>query len=90
VAKFHRFIRVVCASGTMAVAVWASSRAIENWLGISKTARLIDLAISIPLGLMVLYASCRALRVPELDMSVNALAGPLGRRFPFLRDKISK
>jgi hypothetical protein len=50
---------------------------------------LVDLGVSIPLGIAVLYAACRVLRISELDLAVNALAGPLRRRVPFLRAKIA-
>jgi hypothetical protein len=42
---------------------------------------LIDLAISIPLGLLIFYAACRILRVSELELAARALADPLARRF---------
>jgi len=42
--------------------VWLSSREIEGWLGVDRLGRLVDLALSIPLGLLVFYAACRALR----------------------------
>ena len=64
----------------MGVAVWLSSHGIEGWLGIGRLARLVDLAVSIPLGMVVFYAACRALRVSELDLAARALADPLNRR----------
>jgi putative peptidoglycan lipid II flippase len=87
---WRSFTRVTVASVAMAAAVWTSSSAIEQWLGVTKTARLLDLAISIPLGLAVLYGACRLLGVPEFDFAVRAVAGPLQRRIPFLRGKITK
>jgi hypothetical protein len=40
----------------------------------------VDLAASIPVGLVVFYLACRLLRVSELDLASRALAGPLLRR----------
>jgi len=72
--------RITVASAVMGSAVWLSSHGIQNWLGISRWSRLADLAISIPFGLVVFYAACRALRVTELDLATRALTGPLRRR----------
>jgi hypothetical protein len=72
----------------MGVAVWTSSMGMKSWLGIGARARLADLAVSIPIGLLVLYTTCRLLKVSELELAVKAVAGPLQRRLPFLRDKI--
>jgi putative peptidoglycan lipid II flippase len=77
--------RVTVASVVMGIAILASSHAVKIWLGTSKVARLTDLAISIPLGMFVVYFVSRALRVPELDMAVTAVAGPLRRRIPLPR-----
>jgi putative peptidoglycan lipid II flippase len=82
---WRSFSSVTIASAAMGAAVMLSSYAVYLALGTSKLARLTDLAVSIPVGLAVLYAACRALRVPELDMAVNALARPLGRRLGSLR-----
>jgi len=57
-----------------------SSHGIEAWLGVSRLGRLVDLAVSIPLGLVVFYAVCRVLRVSELELAARALANPLARR----------
>jgi putative peptidoglycan lipid II flippase len=86
---WRTFTRVTLASALMGSAVWLSSRAVAATLGSSKIARLTDLAISIPLGLVVLYIGCRLLRVGELDAAFRAVLGPLQRRLPFLRDKLS-
>ncbi len=68
------------ASAVMGAAVWVSNSLVENWLGIDRLARLADLAISIPLGLVIFYFGCRILRVTELDLATRALAEPLARR----------
>jgi hypothetical protein len=64
----------------MGVAVWLSSHGVRNWIGVGRTARLVDLAVSIPFGLVVFYAACRVLRVSELELATKAVTGPLLRR----------
>jgi len=60
--------------------VWLSSRGIHQWLGQGRLSSLTDLALSIPFGLLIFYASCRALRVSELELATRSLAGPILRR----------
>ncbi len=74
-------LKVLAGSVAMGLTVWATSSGIRALLGISKLARLTDLAVSIPIGLAAYYAVCRALRVPELEIAVQTLSGPLRRRF---------
>jgi putative peptidoglycan lipid II flippase len=85
---FESISKISVASMVMGAAIWASSTAMKNWLGVSAKARLADLAISIPIGLIVLYVVCRLIKVSELELALKSLAGPLQRRLPFLRDKI--
>ena len=73
--------KIAAASAVMGAAVLLASHGIEGWLGVGRFARLIDLAISIPLGLVIFYAGCRILRVSELELAARALANPLTRRF---------
>jgi putative peptidoglycan lipid II flippase len=72
--------KVLLASVVMGVAVAASSRGMEAWLGVSQPARLADLAVSLPVGLAVFYGMCRALGVEELDMAIRAFTSPVRRR----------
>jgi putative peptidoglycan lipid II flippase len=72
--------KITAASAVMGGAVWMSSRAVQHWLGIGRLGRLVDLAASIPVGLVVFYLACRLLRVSELDLASRALAGPILRR----------
>jgi hypothetical protein len=65
----------------MGGAVAFSSHYIQQVLGAHRFGRVVDLAISIPLGTVVFYAACRALKVAELDLATRAIAGPLARRF---------
>ena len=73
-------LKTLLASLAMSAAVWASSRLIQAWLGAGFLGRLADLAVSIPLGLAVLYAVARALHIEELEMARRALAAPVLRR----------
>lgn len=73
--------KITAASAVMGAAVLLSSHGVETWLGADRLARLIDLAVSIPLGLLIFYAACRLLRVSELELAARALAYPLLRRF---------
>jgi hypothetical protein len=72
--------KITLASAVMGGAVWLSSRQLENWLGIARLGRIVDLAISIPFGLIVFYGACRLLRVAELDLATRSLVSPILRR----------
>jgi putative peptidoglycan lipid II flippase len=79
------FVKISTASALMGVASYASSYGLHLAIANHKAAAFADLAISIPLGMAVLWIACRAMAVPELESAVNSLAGPLRRRLPFLR-----
>lgn len=81
-------LKVSAASIVMGIAIEISTRLMQGWLGISPVARLVDLAISIPFGMLVLYATAKVLGVAELRMAMEAVSGPLGRRLPFLRARM--
>jgi putative peptidoglycan lipid II flippase len=82
-------LKITLASVVMGAAVLLSSRAIEAGLGVSRLARLADLAVSIPLGLAVFYGACRMLRVPELELGGRALVAPVGKWLAAQRAKIN-
>jgi putative peptidoglycan lipid II flippase len=81
-------LQICIASLVMGVAVGFASHWLEAWLGQGRLARVINLAVSIPLGAGAFYGVCKALKVAELEMAASALIAPalrwLGRR----RDKI--
>lgn len=83
------FSKVTVASVVMAGAIWPISVAIHAAMGQTKMAHVITLLLAIPAGMGVLYVTCRALAVPELEDAGKALAGPLRRRIPFLRGRSS-
>jgi hypothetical protein len=72
--------KVAAGSAAMGVAVWISSYIVRHTLKDGVAGHLADLAISIPVGLAVLYWVCRWLQVDELEMAIRAIGGPLGRR----------
>jgi putative peptidoglycan lipid II flippase len=78
-------VKILCASAAMGLACYLSSRGVHSWLGARKIAQIADVAISIPLGVLVYYALCRAMRVAELEAAWSALAAPLARRLGLLR-----
>ena len=63
-------LKIIAASLAMGAVCYGSSHLLRGSLGISKWARLADLAVSIPLGLAVYYAIARLLRVAELETRV--------------------
>ena len=73
-------VKITAASAVMGAAVWLSSHGIRHWLGVNRLARLADLAVSIPFGLVIFYGSCRLLRVSELELAKRSLLGPILRR----------
>ncbi|HXM44511.1 MAG TPA: murein biosynthesis integral membrane protein MurJ [Bryobacteraceae bacterium] len=78
-------VKILCASAAMGLACYVSSRGVHGWLGARKIAQIVDVAVSIPLGALVYYTLCRAMRVAELKAASNALAGPLARKLGLLR-----
>jgi putative peptidoglycan lipid II flippase len=77
--------KILCASAAMGFACYLSSRGVHHWLGARKIAQIADVALSIPLGALVYYALCRAMRVAELEAAWGALAAPLARRLGLVR-----
>jgi len=71
-------LRIVAASAAMGVVVYASNAWIGGHLPARRLTYLADLAISVPLGVAVFYAACRALRVSELALVTRAI--PLSGR----------
>ena len=80
--------KVAVASIVMGAVCFGSSYVMREWLGLTKWARVADLAVSIPLGVAALYATARALRVAELEMAWAAIGGPLARRLRMPRVKM--
>ena len=82
------FFKITAASALMGLACALSSRMVQHALGVSRLARVADLAISVPVGLAVFLASAKLFRLPELEAARRALIVPLMRRFGVGRAKI--
>jgi putative peptidoglycan lipid II flippase len=76
------FIKVTAASCLMGAVCWIVSHQIERYLG-SETLlhRLIDVGGSIAIGIAVLYAAARLLKLAEVDQLTEVLTRKLGRGF---------
>src|SRR5579859_7469663 len=74
------FVKIAAASAMMGVACALSSRYIGHWIGVSRMARVIDLAVSVPLGLIVFFGMAKWFRLPEMESAKRALLAPLARR----------
>jgi putative peptidoglycan lipid II flippase len=77
---FLSISKVLAASLVMGAAVWMSSHWIRSWAGVGHAGRLLDLALSIPLGVVVLYGMCTLLKVSELELATRSILGPIMRR----------
>jgi len=73
-------LKIIAASALMGLCCWFSSATIQDVFGDGSMGRLVNLVVSVPLGLAVLYGSCRFLRVQELEEAQKAIAGRLGGR----------
>jgi putative peptidoglycan lipid II flippase len=72
--------KVLAASLVMAAATWISNHYMIQRLGSTQVAHLANLLVSIPVGLLVFYGTCKALGVEELGMAARAFAAPIRRR----------
>jgi len=77
--------RILSASAAMACVCYFSSKGVHHWLGARKIGQIADVSVSIPLGALVYYGLCRAMRVAELEAAWVALAAPLARRLGLAR-----
>jgi len=73
--------KILLAALMMGAVVGVVSGIVDQWLGVGRLASLANLAASIPAGLLVFWASCRLLGVPELELTARAIAEPLSKRF---------
>lgn len=74
-------VKVAAGSFLMAVAVLACHSLMEWIVPGRALLHLADVAVTIPVGVAVVWWSCRWMRVEELEMATRAFAGPMGRRF---------
>ena len=73
--------QVSLASALMGCIVWLTSRYLESRFGVTRSAHIVNLIVSIPVGVAVYYSICKMLRVEVLDLAVRAVTGGLARRF---------
>lgn len=67
-------LKIATASGVMGACCWACAYSVEGWIGEGSFAgRLGALSLTVPLGICVLYAICRATRLPELELARQAV-----------------
>ena len=71
--------KIVAAAAVMFAAVSATTWAVGQQFPAGQPRYLVDLAVSIPLGLAVYYFACRLLKVEEMDLAADALERPLAR-----------
>jgi putative peptidoglycan lipid II flippase len=67
-------LKIALAAAVMGLVVAVTSRGVGAWLGFSRLARLADLAVSIPVGVVVYSAVCRAAGVAELETARRVLS----------------
>ena len=73
-------LKTGAASIVMGACCWVLARLIESWIGPGTfVGRLAVLAVTVPAGVGLLYALCRAMRLPELDLARQAVLARLGR-----------
>ena len=71
--------KIVAASAVMGLTVALARAFVAHWLGTQRAARLLELAVGVPLGALVFYAVSRLLKIAELAAATEALAAPLHR-----------
>ena len=79
---FSTFAKVTAAAAVMGAICWLVSQQIETVLGkTSLLARLIDVGVSIAIGILVFYITARIFKVGELDQMARAFKRKFGSRF---------
>ncbi len=73
-------VKIGVAAVVMGGAVLLCRNAIQDWLGVTRFARLVELALSIPAGVAVFGGLCRLFRVAELETATRAVIAPIARR----------
>ena len=71
--------KIVVAAAVLFAAVSATTWAVGQQLPAGQPRYLVDLAVSIPVGLAVYYFACRLLKVEEMELAAEALERPLAR-----------
>lgn len=66
-------LKIGLAAAVMGAVVLLCRNGLQDWLGVTRLARLVELVVCIPLGVAVFAGLCRLFRVPELEMAGRAL-----------------
>lgn len=82
------FLRICGAATVMGAACWLSSGVISALMGATKLAYIVDVGVSVPVGMIAFTLACRMLGVEEIEAARQALAGPLDRMTKGLRDRM--
>ena len=66
--------KIGLASAIMGACCWSLAQPIESWIGPGTfVGRLAVLSVAVPAGVAVLYALCRLMRLPELELARRAV-----------------
>lgn len=66
--------KIGLASAVMGAFCWSLAQLVESWIGPGTfVGRLAVLAVAVPSGVAVMYALCRLMRLPELDLARRAV-----------------
>ena len=73
--------KIGLASAVMGACCWGLAQLVESWVGPGTfVGRLAVLAVAIPSGVAVLYALCRLMRLPELELARRVVLARIGKR----------
>ena len=73
--------KIGLASAIMGACCWSLAQLVESWIGPGTFAgRLAVLAVAVPAGVAVLYALCRLMRLPELDLARRAVLARISKQ----------
>jgi putative peptidoglycan lipid II flippase len=76
------FAKVMLASTAMGAVCWLVSNQIENTLGLGRFfGRLVNVGVSVAVGVAVFWLAARLLKVDELTQLTGALSRRFGARF---------
>ncbi len=79
---FGVFAKVTLASAIMGAVCWLISNRIENYLSLDRLfPRLINVGVSIAVGVVVFYLGARLLKVEEITQLTSAIERKFGARF---------
>ena len=73
--------KIGLASAVMGASCWGLAQIVESWIGPGTlVGRLAVLVVAVPSGVAVLYALCRLMRLPELELARQVFLARIGKR----------